>query len=404
MPYSITKSDGTPLITIPDNTINTTASSLSLVGRNSVNFGLSIDQNFVNLLQNFASTTPPSNPLIGQFFYNVYNTTLTLFDGMQWKSIVSPFDGVSGNATALIGPNNISVCITLAQNQIISISSASYIPASILPSYIIVNDTRYYLNSLFPGGIFPGINLAMGFQLIGTASTANILTTGRTISLSGVMSGNVVFDGSDDVELDASFSNVYVGNTNVTVAGTYTKIQVSNGGFITGGGNVLNSDIVNGLGYVPFNGANIDINNTPDTIVSRDDNGNFAANIMVGTSTAAMSLANPIMIGINGDIVGSGVFDGISNVTIITELSSITGLTPGTYNTVSVDNKGRVVGGSLIQSPPLGSMVLYTDPAYIPEGWILCNGQVVSNSNGTFITPNLTSVTMCGSFYIMRVQ
>lgn len=404
MPYSITKSDGKPLVTIQDNTVNTTASSLTLIGRNSVNFGQAIDQNFVYLLQNFAATSPPTNPLIGQMHFNTYNSTLTLFDGLNWRSVVSPFDGSSGTATALIGPNNVGVSITLSQNQIISISSATYIPPSNLPSYIVVNDTRYYLNSLFPGGIYPGINLATGTQLTGTASSANSLSTGRTISLQGVASGNVLFDGSIDVELNVSFANVYINNSNTTVAGTYSKVTVSDGGFIIGGGNIVSGDVVNALGFTPYNGSNIDIQNTPDTIVSRDDNGNFAANIMIGTSTSAMGLANPIMFGINGDVIGAASFDGTGNITIQTELASISGLAAGTYNTVSVDNKGRVVGGALIPSPPLGSMMLYTDQSYIPNGWVLCNGQVIDNASGTFITPNLTGITMCGAFYIMRVQ
>lgn len=404
MPYSINKSDGTPLVTVQDNTVNTTASSLTLIGRNSVNFGQAIDQDFVYLLQNFAATTPPSNPLIGQLYYNTYSSSLTLFDGAQWRSVVSPFDGTSGTATALVGPNNVSVSITVSQNQIISISSATYIAPSSLPSYIVIDDTRYYLNSLFPGGIYPGINLATGVQLTGTASSANSFTTGRTIALTGVANGNVVFDGSTDVELNVSFANVYVGNTNVTVAGTYTKVTVSDGGYITGGGNLVSGDVAHGLGYVPYNGANIEVGNYPNTIVSRDNNGNFAANIMAGTSTSAMGLAKPIMFGINGDVIGAASFDGASNITIQTELVAIEGLVPGTYNTVNVDNKGRVVGGALIPSPPLGSMVLYTDPSYIPPGWILCNGQVVTNASGTFITPNLTGISMCGAFYIMRVQ
>ena len=404
MPYSINKSDGTPLVTIQDNTINTTASSLSLIGRNALNFGQAIDQNFVYLLQNFAATTPPSIPLTGQLYYNTYSSSLALYDGAQWKTVVSPFDGTSGTATALIGPNNVSVSITLSQNQIISISTATYIPPSGLPSYVVINDTRYYLNSLFPGGIYPGVNLASSFQLTGTASSANSFTTGRTINLTGVARGNVVFDGSTDVDLSVSFANVYINNTNVTVAGTYTKVVVSDGGYIIGGGNISSGDVANALGYVPYNGNNITVHNTPDTIVSRDGNGNFAANIMVGTATAAMGLAKPIMFGINGDVVGSASFDATSNVTVDVQLATIDGLVPGTYNTVSVDNKGRVVGGALIPSPPLGSMVLYTDPSYIPQGWVLCNGQVVTNASGTFITPNLTGVSMCGAFYIMRVQ
>lgn len=404
MPYNITKADGTPLVTIPDNTLNSTTTSLTLIGRNALNFGLAIDQNFVDLLQNFAATTTPSNPLIGQFYYNTARELLTIYDGAQWRTVVSPFDNTSGTATALIGSNNVNVLFTIAQNQIISATSATYIPASNLPDYVVISDVRYYLSSAFSGGIFPGITLATGFPITGVATSANALTTGRTITLTGVASGNVVFDGSSNVNLNVSFANVYVGNANVTVAGVYTKVQVNDGGQIIGGANITSGDVANALGYVPYNGDNITINNYPNTIISRDNNGNFAANIMIGTATAAYALADPIMLAFTGDVLGSGSFDGSTNLTIDTSLATIDGLVAGTYNAVNVDNKGRVIGGALIPSPPLGSMVLYADPSYIPVGWILCNGQTFTNATGTFTTPNLTNVTMGGAFYIMRVE
>jgi hypothetical protein len=404
MPYSITNADGTPLVIISDNTINTTSSSLSLIGRNALNFGLAIDQNFIDLLQNFASTVSPINPLIGQFYYNTTTNNLQLFDGSLWTTVVSPFDGTSGTATALIGPNNISVSITIAQNQIITIATATYIPASSLPNYVVISDVRYFLNSLFSGGLYPGINLATGYEFIGTATSANILTTSRNITLGGAINGNVYFDGSSDVNIYTSFSNVYVGNTNVTVAGTYTKVYVGNTGYIIGGGNIVNSDVITALGYVPYNGANISINAVANTIVSRDSNSNFAANLITGTATTAMALVNPIMVGINGDVIGAGSFNGASNVLINVQLAPIANLIPGTFNTVSVDNKGRVIGGSLISSPPLGSMTLYTNPDFIPTGWIICNGQTFTNPSGTFITPNLTNISLGGAFWIMCVQ
>ena len=48
MPYNIKKADGTHLVTVQDNTINLTASSLSLIGRNALNFGQSLDENFIS--------------------------------------------------------------------------------------------------------------------------------------------------------------------------------------------------------------------------------------------------------------------------------------------------------------------------------------------------------------------
>jgi len=438
MAYNITRSDGSFLVTVPDNTIDTTTTSLGLIGKNAVNFGLVMDQNFVNLLQNFANGIAPNKPLQGQLWYDTSVGMLKLYDGAAWKLIVPPFDGVSGTATVNITAANIDVVLTIAQNKLISVTTYTAVPPSSLPDYVVVNDVRYYFSRLFPQGLRPGINLAddsiTTLQFVGTATSADKLSTPRNINITGAMTGNVMFDGSSNVNLSVSFSNVYVdgqgnvsiGNANAfsntanvtTIAGTYTKVFVSDAGQIIGGGNILNSDVVNALGYVPYNGSNINTAAQGNTIVARDANGNFAANIMIGTATHANALSKPVMIGITGDVNGAASFDGSTNVTIQSNLAIIDSLVPGTYNTVSVDNKGRVVGGSTIDSPPLGSMVLYNQQTYIPPGWALCNGQVVSTSAGVFTTPNLSNVviggtvvntgnanvTVGGAVYIMRVS
>ena len=53
MAYTIVKSDGNVLTTIPDGTINTTSTSLGLPGRNYAGYGQALDTNFVHLTENF---------------------------------------------------------------------------------------------------------------------------------------------------------------------------------------------------------------------------------------------------------------------------------------------------------------------------------------------------------------
>lgn len=85
MSYVINYSGG--IITIPLNTANTTATPLTLVGRNwtSANaqqgYGQALNQNFVSLLENFANTVQPSNPLKGQFWYDISTNEVKVNDG-----------------------------------------------------------------------------------------------------------------------------------------------------------------------------------------------------------------------------------------------------------------------------------------------------------------------------------
>ena len=115
MAYTIVKSNGTVLTTIADGTINTTSTSLGLPGRNYAGYGQSLDTNFVHMVENFASTTPPSNPLQGQLWYNTNANTLYICptdgesNGAAWLALTSTASGgtttfgnvtITGNITA----------------------------------------------------------------------------------------------------------------------------------------------------------------------------------------------------------------------------------------------------------------------------------------------------------------
>jgi hypothetical protein len=70
MPYYINKTNGEALVTLEDGTLDTTTVDLALVGKNYPTYGLSLNQNFVKLLENFASVDEPATPLRGQIWYN----------------------------------------------------------------------------------------------------------------------------------------------------------------------------------------------------------------------------------------------------------------------------------------------------------------------------------------------
>jgi hypothetical protein len=88
MSYKLTFSDPTKAetITVPDMPpgINTVDTSLNLVGRGYPNYGQRVAENFVHLLENFASAIPPNNPIEGQLWYdtsNPDNKVLRINDG-----------------------------------------------------------------------------------------------------------------------------------------------------------------------------------------------------------------------------------------------------------------------------------------------------------------------------------
>lgn len=418
MVYNIQKSDGSPLVSIPDSTQDTTSSSLVLPGRNSVNFGLSINQNFIDLLQNFASTSAPPNALQGQLWFDTVNNDLKVYNGTKWITISTGVDGSSGVIDIQAGPSNTDLTLIISQYQIITVVSGAYIARSDCPDTIIFNDISYAFASRFPNGIFPGMNIAtdpsgiVDYWLQGKATYANVLVHPRTVYINGSTVGSFTFDGSKNVNVTVADSNVYVGNTNVTVAGTWTKVLVSDGGRVISGNNITSSDVVAALGYTPFAGGNVNVNAVGNTIVARDNNANFAANVIVvndfianytvqanvvtatqfvGTARDAVKLTNTPTIYLDGDVYGNVQFAGNSNVILSANLLT-TGVQAGVYNLLNVDTKGRVTNGGYYDLSPFGMVCMFPE-GISPAGYAECNGQlVVDVTTGlTTQTPNLVA-------------
>jgi hypothetical protein len=66
---------------------NTALTSLTLPGHGTLNYGESILQNLVHILENFASNgTTPSNPTIGQSWWDDADELMKLWDGATWDA------------------------------------------------------------------------------------------------------------------------------------------------------------------------------------------------------------------------------------------------------------------------------------------------------------------------------
>ena len=86
MPYNINKSNGDLLVTVEDGTADLNTTSLALVGRNYAGYGEYLNENLVHLLENFARSTQPSSPLLGQLWYDSTNQLLKVYNGVEFVS------------------------------------------------------------------------------------------------------------------------------------------------------------------------------------------------------------------------------------------------------------------------------------------------------------------------------
>ena len=98
MPYIVnfTDKENKSPVTVFDNT-SSTDTSLTFPGRNVTGYGQIIAENFLSLLENFASTNQPINPVEGQLWYDSTGGTQTLkiWDNTAWKAASGIQKGVS---------------------------------------------------------------------------------------------------------------------------------------------------------------------------------------------------------------------------------------------------------------------------------------------------------------------
>ena len=128
-----------------------------------------------------------------------------------------------------------------------------------------------------------------------------------------------------DIEGSGS-STILTSLTETGVAtGTYSKVTVDSKGRVTAGAQFTSADIINAIGYTPYNGAA-----NPQGFIT-------------GNQTITLV----------GDVMGSGTS------TIFTSLPT-TGVAPGEYVKVTVDSRGRVTDGSALDQSDVLNGLGYT--------------------------------------------
>jgi hypothetical protein len=297
MSYIVNKTDGTVLTTLLDGTTNTDT-GLTLIGRNYISYGEIQNENFVKLLENFASTLPPGQsvgftPIAGQLWWDtgtqrlkIYNGTefipiseqtssataptvvktgdqwwdttnkqLKVYNGSGWTLIAPLYTESQGKSGAIVETvtdvdmHTHTVVNTYTNNHLISVSS--YDPSFLTGAY----DQFSYIN--------PGITLASNVMIYGNVMNSQQLggawantfprTTVRTDFLSDLsVAGNLVLGNANVsftnntlvIKNSQLYSNVDV-YVNTTTGNTRAMRINGTTGMIT-----VASDPTNNLGVV----------------------------------------------------------------------------------------------------------------------------------------------------------
>lgn len=232
MAYTIVKSNGQVLTTIPDGTINTASTSLALPGRNYAGYGQYLDTNMVWLTENFANTSPPPNPLQGQLWYNTNANTLYVCpadntaNANAWLALTT----TSSGGTTTFGAVNVTGNVTSNNMSVIN---------GIQADTITVRLATVTANATIADANVTTANIGtLGTRVIttGSQSTTGNLTGAWTVN--GASSGNaLIVTGGNIATIGIRTDNYYYANGSpFNPAGTYNNGNVFD--YLTGSNSV----------------------------------------------------------------------------------------------------------------------------------------------------------------------
>lgn len=233
MSYTIVRTDGTVLTTIPDGIVNTTSTPLSLPGRNYPGYGQVMDNNFVRSLENFANTSVPANAIRGQLFFNTTDDTLYICpadgesDINNWYKVISlPITNLSFEDLTLSGDivaNNAYISNDTTSNTI----STNYLTVNVNADINTANVSGVvYAGEANTKSITTGLRNVLG-NIIG-AWTVNGLGTVNSVSNTSlwVTGGNLVVTGPGTVGIRTD-NYMWANGLPVSFDGTYSNTNVS---------------------------------------------------------------------------------------------------------------------------------------------------------------------------------
>jgi hypothetical protein len=312
MAYTITTTAGATLASIADGTVNSTATSLTLIGKNYAGYGIFLNENYIKLLENFTNPSAPTAPLTGQLWYDSTNALLKVYNGTIWKPISSSASGTSqpaspvvgdlwydsanaqlkvwsGSAFITVGPSYTTTSGTSGAvvETILDSGSASHVVVKFFISNTVVGilskDSTFTPQTSISGftTIVPGFNLSSaiaGALFTGTVSTASTLqgitasqflrsdqaaSSAYAVTVGSLLVGSdlTVATSSGDVNITNGTSNknltlfVNKGGSStpaISITGTNGRVTLANDLNVTGAANVTGTTT---LGVTSVTGA-----------------------------------------------------------------------------------------------------------------------------------------------------
>lgn len=217
MAYPITTTSGATIATVTDGTVNTSATSLTLIGKNYAGYGNFLNENYVRLLENFSNSTAPANAIVGQLWFDYTGNVLKIYSrdniwkpisssaasttaplspvtgDLWWDTINSQLKVWSGSLWVTVGPTYTSTSGTTGPviETILDSGSGSHVVVKFYISNTVVailsKSTQFIPQTPIAGFsiVYPGFNLVSPSTVPGSQFTGDV---SNALTLNGITS------------------------------------------------------------------------------------------------------------------------------------------------------------------------------------------------------------------------
>lgn len=419
MAYTLKLTDGRILLNLPDQKTDQLTTSLTLIGKNVGAYGTYYNENFVNLLENFASPNQPRSPLVGQIWYNTQVGRMFVYNqSNQFKPVGGPI--VSPTIPALPVPGDL--WLDTINKQLNVFDGTNYITAGplfstvqgkagwVIEEILDTNNVTRTVSSMYNNGVLLAILSELAFTPSVPYHGITRVEVGITMnnSITGIKIVATSTNASSIANVDAT---KYLRNdTNGTTIGQFTVLNDS--GLSVGA--IQNLQLyVDTPGYV-------DTTNTASAIihsVGLDKHLDLVVNGSIEGTVVGLTInpagkkigiwnTNPTTnLDVKGDVKISGNLTVIGNSTnvevknlLVENMNIELAYPPGSYSDAALDGAGITLHGTtdhtIYYRPEIPGwemndhLNLQTGKAYFIGG-----SRVIDGAN-IYVTgaPNLTSI------------